>query len=117
MGQLADFRHLDIDWGMTPEEAVTMYLEWGNNWRRGERAPVRSKSDVSNYFVLNTWQRPPVVMLVQRNSEDMQELAELDIPEELKEHVREQTGQIKGVFGITSPMKEWLQQELESEKA
>jgi len=117
MGQLADFKHLEIDWDMTPEEAVTMYLEWGNNWRRGERAPVRSKRDVSNYFVLNTWQRPPVVMLVQRNSEGVEELAVLDIPEELKEHVREQTGPIKGVFGVTSTMKEWLQQEFEAKNA
>jgi len=21
-----------IDWDMTPEEAVRLYLEWGNNW-------------------------------------------------------------------------------------
>jgi hypothetical protein len=24
-----------IDWDMTPEEAVRLYLEWGNNWAGG----------------------------------------------------------------------------------
>jgi hypothetical protein len=113
MGQLAKFKHLDIDWDMTPEEAVTLYLEWGNNWRCGERAPVRSKNDVSIYFVLNTWQRPPVITLVRRNSECMEELVTLDLPEELKEHVQQQTGPIKGVFGITPAIREWLERELE----
>jgi hypothetical protein len=55
MGQLSKYRFLPIDWDMTPEEAVTMYLEWGNNWRKGQRTPVRSKHDESYYFVLNTW--------------------------------------------------------------
>ena len=31
----------NIDWEMTPEEAVTLYLEWGNNWSHGKM--VRSK--------------------------------------------------------------------------
>lgn len=24
-----------LDWDMPPEEAITLYLEWGNNWSRG----------------------------------------------------------------------------------
>ena len=47
-----------IDWDMTPEEAVTLYLEWGNNWSHG-RNLIRSKDDVSHYFVVNTWEDPP----------------------------------------------------------
>ena len=43
-----------IDWEMTPEEAVRLYLEWGNNWARGNYV-IRSKDDVSHYFVVNTW--------------------------------------------------------------
>ena len=113
MGRLADYSHLCIDWDMTPEEAVTMYLEWGNNWRRGERCPVRSKNEVSNYFVLTTWQQPPVVTLVQRSSEGAEELATLDIPRELAVHVGKETGSIKGVFGITPEMQKWLERELE----
>jgi len=117
MGQLADFRHLSIDWDMSPEEAVTMYLEWGNNWRRGERSPVRSKGDISNYFVLNTWQQPPVVTLVRRNSDGAEELATLELPHTLKEHARRETGAIKGVFAITPSLRSWLERELEPDPA
>ena len=31
MASLKDFSTLDISWDLTPEHAVTMYLEWGNN--------------------------------------------------------------------------------------
>jgi len=117
MGQLADFSHLSIDWGMTPEEAVTMYLEWGNNWRRGERPPVRSKNEVSNYFVLSTWQEPPVVTLVQRSSEGATELATLGLPQELRDNARKETGTIRGVFGITPDMQRWLELELKADQS
>ena len=40
-----------IDWEMTPEEAVTLYLEWGNNWVNGKRR-IRSPKDVSFYFIV-----------------------------------------------------------------
>ncbi len=33
-----------IDWDMTPEEAVRLYLEWGNNWAGGNYV-IRSKDD------------------------------------------------------------------------
>ncbi|PXF56468.1 MAG: hypothetical protein C4B58_13370 [Deltaproteobacteria bacterium] len=45
---------------MIPEEAVTLYLEWGNNWSHG-RNLIRSKDDVSHYFVVNTWEDPPKI--------------------------------------------------------
>ena len=68
---------------MTPEEAVTLYLEWGNNWSHGKHL-VRSKKDISYYFVINTWDDPPKIYLVKRNSEESVELAIIDIPEFLK---------------------------------
>lgn len=117
MGRLADFRYLSIDWDMTPEDAIVMYLEWGNNWLRGERNPVRSKNEVSHYFVLSTWGDVPVVTLVRRSSEGSEELAELPVPEELKGHVRDETGMIKGVFGVTPQLRSWLELELSPEEA
>jgi len=42
MPQLKDFALYDIDWNLTPEHAVTMYLEWGNNDWHSEYPPVRS---------------------------------------------------------------------------
>ena len=35
-----------IDWSMTPEKAVEMYLEWGTSWSRGNDF-VSSTSDES----------------------------------------------------------------------
>ena len=69
MPDLKDFALCNIDWNLTPEHAVTMYLEWGNNDWHAEYPPVRSKEDVSHYFVVDSWQDPPVVRLVRRNSE------------------------------------------------
>ena len=57
-----------IDWEMTHEEAVRLYLEWGNNWTRGNYV-IRSKNDVAHYFVVNTWQEKPKIFLMTLESE------------------------------------------------
>jgi hypothetical protein len=54
---------------MTPEEAVRLYLEWGNNWARGNYV-IRSKNDETCYFAVSTWKEPPVIYLIRRNSEE-----------------------------------------------
>ena len=36
---LAAFADQQIDWNLTPEMAVTLYLEWGNNDWRSEHPP------------------------------------------------------------------------------
>ena len=64
MTSLKDFSLYNIDWNLSPEHAVTMYLEWGNNDWHSEYPPVRSKDDVSHYFVVDSWQEPPVIRLV-----------------------------------------------------
>jgi hypothetical protein len=99
-----------IDWDMTPEEAVTLYLEWGNNWSHGRM--VKSKKDVSYYFVIYTWINPPKVILIRRNSEEAVELGEFDIPGHLLQLFRKSVGQAKGVFAIEGAIKEWLMKEL-----
>ena len=43
------------DWDMIPEEAVTLYLEWGNSWTHG-RSLIKSKDEVSHYFAVNIWE-------------------------------------------------------------
>jgi hypothetical protein len=100
-----------IDWEMTPEEAVTLYLEWGNNWTHG-RHLVRSKNDVSHYFVVNTWNDPPTIYLIQRNSEAAIELANIDIPKDLKERFLESVGHNKGVYALNQEIRSWLECEL-----
>jgi hypothetical protein len=114
MGQLNQFRNLEIDWEMTPETAVTLYLEWGNNDWTGRHLPVRSKADYSNYFVINTWGDEPVVYLIRRNSEEAEELAMLHLPKGLEERFREQVGGLKGVFEPTDEIKVWLKSQLEN---
>ena len=112
MGQLSKYRFLPIDWDMTPEEAVTMYLEWGNNWRKGQRAPVRSKHDESYYFVLNTWDEEPRISLLRRNSEQVEELLNLAVPQPLQRSVHKEIGNLRGVHPITLEIRQWLEQEM-----
>ena len=102
-----------IDWDMTPEEAVRLYLEWGNNWARGNYV-IRSKNDVAHYFVVNTWGGEPVIYLMRRNSEDAHELAEIEMPDDLKETFMESVGHNRGVYSLEGDVREWLREELEA---
>lgn len=115
MKTLADYRHLDIDWDLGPEQAVTMYLEWGNNDWRGPHPPVRSKADVSQYFVVDTWDTEPVVRLVRRNSEQAEELLTLPLPLVLQNEWKKEFGRLRGIFAPTPSIKAWLQQEMETQ--
>ena len=101
-----------IDWDMTPEEAVTLYLEWGNNWTHGKNF-IKSKNDVSHYFVVNTWDDPPRIYLIRRNSEEAIELATIFMPEELKNRFLESVGHNKGVYAINDDVRAWLEKELD----
>ena len=103
----ADSRLLnDIDWDMTPADAVTRYLEWGNNPALGNNR-VKSKSDYSVYFVVNTW-RDPVIYLIRRNSEGAEELAAIDIPEPIRRRYLKAMGDLKGVYPVEGEIREWL---------
>ena len=100
-----------IDWDMTPEEAVRLYLEWGCNYARSNYV-VRSKSDVTHYFVVNTWELEPMVYLIRRNSEEATELASFPIPKKLKESFLTEIGHRKGVYALTEELQHWLQEQL-----
>lgn len=112
MTALKDFAHLDIDWNLTPEHAVTMYLEWGNNDWNAEYPPVRSKSDVSRYFVIDAWEEKPMVRLVQRNSEKAEDIVSVPLPDELLPGFREEHGHVKGMYAPTAAIKAWLKREM-----
>jgi len=100
-----------IDWDMTPEEAVTLYLEWGNNPANGRRR-IRSKNDVSYYFVVNTWEDPARIYFIRRNSEEAVELATINMPEELRNRFMESVSHLKGVYAVNDDVKAWLEEEL-----
>jgi len=100
-----------IDWDMTPEEAVRLYLEWGNNWSRGNRM-VRSKDDVSHYFVLNTWKEKPVIYFIRRNSEEASELALINLPDDMQKSFMKEIGNHKGIYAVEGEIKVWLKEQL-----
>jgi hypothetical protein len=100
-----------IDWDMTPDEAVRLYLEWGNNWTRGNYV-IRSKSDITHYFVINTWKETPVIYLIRRNSDGAEELAKFRIPEKLEGDFLRSVGHQKGVYAVDGDVKQWLEEEL-----
>ena len=98
-----------IDWDMTPEEAVRLYLEWGNirsSIRDG--FSIRSKSDYTTYFVVNCWRKPYVIYLIRRNSAEAEELARFELPARFEKDVCE----LKGVYALDDDVKEWLKSEL-----
>ena len=100
-----------IDWDMTPEEAVRLYLEWGNNWASGNYV-IRSKDDVAHYFVVNTWKDKPIIYLIKRNSDEAKELAVIEMPQHVKSQFLKENGHHKGVFAIEGNVKDWLKKEL-----
>lgn len=100
-----------IDWEMTPEEAVRLYLEWGNNWARGNYV-IRSKNDETCYFAISTWKEPPVIYLIRRNSDGAKELALIEMPQEIKDEFVKENGRLKGVYAVEGIVKKWLQKEL-----
>ncbi len=101
----------NIDWDMTPEEAVRLYLEWGCNWARSNYV-IRSKNDTAHYFVVNNWKKNPVIYFIRRNSEEAKELAKIDMPKELEEKFLKSVGHNKGVFSIEGEVRNWLQKQL-----
>ena len=115
MAELKDFSLYNIDWNLTPEQAVTMYLEWGNNDWTAEYPPVRSKDDVSTYFVVDTWEDPPLIRLVRRNSEKAEDLFKMEMPAKLIPKFREQNGDLRGISAPTPEILAWLQKQLGQE--
>jgi hypothetical protein len=116
MDALKPFLHLDIDWNLTPEDAVTLYLEWGNNDWQAEFPPVRSKSDVARYFVVDSWEDPPMIRLVQRNSETAEDLVAFPLPDCLLPGFRGENGNLRGISAPGAEIKAWLQKAMGQEK-
>jgi hypothetical protein len=112
MPELKDFALCDVDWNLTPEQAVTMYLEWGNNDWRGEYPPVRSKDDVVRYFVVDSWETPPMVRLIRRSSEGAEELLSMPLPDEFLEEFRAANGSTRGVSAPMPSLRDWLKAQL-----
>ena len=113
MATLKDFALYDIDWTLSPEQAVTMYLEWGNNAWDHEHPPVRTPSDVSYYFVCDSWNDPPLIRLVRRSMEKAEDLLTIPMPEEFIAGYRKIHGMWKGISEPSEEIKDWLKKEME----
>ncbi len=101
----------EIDWEMTPELAVSQYLEWGNGWDHVGRM-VRSPDQEAYYFVVYSWENGQVLHLIRRDTGGAEELAMIELPEELRRGFEEYWGGHKGVYGLTPEIEAWLKREL-----
>lgn len=101
----------NIDWDMTPEKAVSLYLEWGNGWNHGVDM-IKSEDDVSHYFVVYSWEDGPVLHLVRRDMAGADEMAVIQLPPQLKQDFSDYWGGHKGVYALTEEISHWLMDQL-----
>ena len=107
----------EVNWDMVHEDAVTMYLEWGNNnFRETITTPVRSGEEYSIYFVVNTWNEPKIV-LQKMNNYGAQTLCEKVLPPELAASFMKEVGGLRGIFPLNEELKTWLMREIESKES
>lgn len=99
----------DIDWDMTPEKAIEMYLEWGTGWSRGNDF-VSYREQKSVYFVLFDWEIPPQVTLIQRSMAGAEEIAKIPVPGDLFTQAWQEDGDRPGVgvHPLNDRLKEWV---------
>lgn len=109
--QLKENRRIvnDIDWTMTPEKAVEMYLEWGTGWVRGNDF-VSSADDTSVYFVVYDWEKEPTATLIHRTVGGAEEIARISVPEDLFTASWKEDGTRPGgtVHPPNDALKQWL---------
>ena len=98
-----------IDWNMTQEKAIEMYLEWGTGWVRGNDF-VSTMGQESIYFVLYDWLRPARVTLIRRTTGGAEEIAEVKVPEDLFMQAWHEDGDRPGVgvHPLNKELKEWV---------
>ena len=96
-----------IDWDLDPAVAVGRHLEWGAGWATNDARPDGS-SEVSVYFAVNTWEDPPVIVLIKRVGFDMEELASFRMPEDIETRFLKSVGYHKAMYGIEGEIKNWL---------
>ncbi len=98
-----------IDWTMTPEKAVDMYLEWGAGWTRGNDF-ARSGDEESIYFVIYDWEDPPQVTLLRRSSKEVEELAKIEVPADLVRASMDEFGHRPGVgvYALNHDLQKWV---------
>lgn len=115
--QLEDMRNNlelmnSLDWEMTPEKAVCIYLEWGTCWSMNGSYARWARDEETHYFVISTWDRPVTIHLVRRNKDEYEELSTIYLPKDLENRFLESVGHNKGIYGLEGEVKSWLQSQL-----
>ena len=103
-----------IDWEMTPEKAVDMYLEWGAGWTRGNDF-VSSEKTESIYFVLYDWETPAGATLIRRTMKEAVEIAKVPVPKEMFEEACDEDGRRPGgtVHRLNAKLIDWLCEQID----
>ena len=103
-----------IDWSMTQEKAIEMYLEWGTGWVRGHDF-VSTMGQESIYFVMYDWLIPRRVTLIRRTTGGADEIAEVEVPEDLFLKAWKEDGDRPGVgvHPLNQELKEWVCREID----
>lgn len=103
----------EVNWDMIHEDAVTLYLEWGNNnYRDAMRTPVTKSGEYSIYFAVDTWEEPRVV-LMRMDNYGSTILCAKKLPPALAQELHDDIKGIKGILELPPYVKEWLIKELE----
>lgn len=104
----------EVNWDMIHEDAVTMYLEWGNNnFKDAIRAPVTRSDEYSVYFVVDTWSGEPVVELLKMNNYGSETLCKKAVPEDMGKRFMEEIGHLKGMHQLNEELRVWLEKEMD----
>ena len=102
MGELSQFKDLQIDWEMGPADAVACYLEWGNTGYSGRYVDPEKET---YYFSIDTWEEPYKVRLQKMTKDGSESLYEIVLPERF----RHCCDHAKGVYPLPAEVKEWLE--------
>lgn len=98
-----------IDWDLTPQQAFEAYqLKSINAWK------YRSLPEVC-LFIIYVFQGQVRLLLVARTLKDTQEIAEIQVPDDLmRACLREQAGDnlARGQYPINDALRTWLKQQL-----
>jgi hypothetical protein len=101
-----------VEWDLNPAVAVGRHLEWGAGWTCDRFRSIKSGNE-SVYFAVSTWDRPAKVVLIKRTGFDMEELAEIKLPEPVEAKFLDSIGNKNGVYELDKDIKKWLKDKLD----
>ena len=99
-----------IDWELHPYDAVTRYLEWGNNWSRG-LDHAKACNEESAYFKIDASKKPARLLIVRQSHHDYEIISEINAPQELIDQSVQHFACNDATCGLTEDLRQWLKKE------